>query len=101
MKSPVAVESLLTGVFRSFGRKNPVVQTWRSNGRLFSEEAAAFLAGQICDEQKSVDEVLKSYYVGPLTKLRLIGSRCSGPIRVRDVCTAWNVVATTSGASAT
>jgi len=71
MKSPVAVESLLIGVFRSFGRKNPVVQTWRSNGRLFSEEAAAFLAGQICDEQKSVDEVLKSHYVGPLTKLGL------------------------------
>ena len=71
MKSPAAVESLLTGVFRSFGRKNPVVQTWRSNGRLFSEEAAAFLTGQICDEQKSVDEVLKSYYVGPLTKLGL------------------------------
>ena len=71
MKSPLAVESLLAGVFRSFGRKNPVVQTWRSNGRLFSEEAAAFLAGQICDEQKSVDEVLKSYYVGPLTKLGL------------------------------
>jgi hypothetical protein len=71
MKNPAAVESLLKGVFRSFGGKNPVVQTWRSNGRLFSDEAATFLAGQICDEQKTVDEALKTYYVGSLTKLGL------------------------------
>lgn len=71
MKNPAAVESLLNGVFQSFGARNPVVQTWRNNGRLFSKEAATFLAGQVCDEQKSVDEVLKTYYVGPLTKLGL------------------------------
>lgn len=82
MSNPVAIESLLIGVFRSFGPKNPVVQTWRDNGRLFSEEAASFLAAQICDEQKSVDEVLKSYYVGPLTKLglsvRAVAARSAG-----------------------
>lgn len=71
MKNPAAIESLLNGVFQSFGAQNPVVQIWRNNGKLFSKEAATFLAGQICDQQKTVDEVLKTHYVGPLTKLGL------------------------------
>ena len=71
MKNPGAVETLLTSIFRSYDGRNPVVQKWDSNKRLFSEDSASFLAGEICAGQKSVDEVLKSFYVGPLTKLGL------------------------------
>ena len=53
-----------------------------SNERLFSDQAASFLAAEICDGQKTVDEVLKSYYVGPLTRLglsvRAIAARSAG-----------------------
>ena len=71
MKSPAAVESLLTAVFASCAGKNPVVQKWHKNGTLFSDQASTFLAAEICGDQKSIDEVLKSYYVGPLTRLGL------------------------------
>ena len=78
--SPAALESLLTAVFATAYGKNPVVQKWRKNETLFSDQAASFLAGEICTDQKTVDEVLKSYYVGPLTRLgvcvRAIAARC-------------------------
>ena len=71
MKNPAAVERLLTAVFGTYNGKNPVVHKWHISERLFSENAASFLAGEICGGQKTVDEVLKNYYVGPLTRLGL------------------------------
>jgi hypothetical protein len=71
MKSPATVEALLTGVFRRYGGKNPVVQEWQDRPALFSDRAAGFLATEICSGQKAVDEVLKSHNVRPLTKLGL------------------------------
>lgn len=71
MNDPLSVERLLTSVFSSYNGKNPVVQKWYANKRLFSEHAATFLADDICSGQKAVDDVLKDYYVGPLTKLGL------------------------------
>jgi hypothetical protein len=71
MKNPETVESLLTTAFASYGGKNPVVEKWHNSALLFSEQAASFLAAEICADQKAVDEVLKSYYVGPITRLGL------------------------------
>ena len=42
-----------------------------TGGKLFSKESATLLTAEICDGQIPVDEVLKNYYVGPLTKLGL------------------------------
>ena len=69
MKEPSTVESLLSSVFVSYAGKNPVVQKWLMCPSLFSERASAFLADEISSEQKTVDEVLHRYYVGPLTQL--------------------------------
>ena len=44
----------------SYPARNPVVHKWQANKRLFSEQAAAFLAGEICSDQRPVDEVLKA-----------------------------------------
>ena len=71
MTDPASVERLLTVVFSSYNGKNLVVQKWHANRPLFSEQAATFLADEICLGQKAVDVVLKDYYVGPLTKLGL------------------------------
>lgn len=71
MKDPVTVEDLVASIFASYGGKNPVVQKWHDNGPLFSDQAARFLTDEICANQKTVDGVLKSYYVGPLTRLGL------------------------------
>ena len=82
MNGPAALESLLIAVFATAYSKNPVVQKWRKNETLFSDQAASLLAGEICTDQKTVDEVLKSYYVGPLTRLgvcvRAIAARAAG-----------------------
>jgi len=69
MDDPAIVEQLLTSVFASYSGKNPVVQKWRESTRLFSEHAVAFLVDEICAGQKAVDDAVKDYYVGPLTKL--------------------------------
>lgn len=71
MKNPTNVEGLLTSVFASYGGRNPVVQKWQTNEMLFSELAAVFAANLICQGRRAVDDVLKEYYVGPLTKLGL------------------------------
>jgi len=71
MSDPISVEHLLISVCSNYANKNPVVQKWHASRQLFTDQAAAFLADQICSEQKAVDEVLKSHYVGPLTKLGL------------------------------
>jgi EH_Signature domain len=69
MIDPTSVEQLLTAVFSSYDGKNQVVQKWYANKRLFSEQAATCMADEICSSQKAVDDVLKDYYIGPLTKL--------------------------------
>jgi hypothetical protein len=69
MDDPPAVEQLLRSVFSSASGKNPVVQKWRECKSLFSEHAVTFLADAICAGQKAVDDTLRDYYVGPLTKL--------------------------------
>ena len=69
MKNPARVESLLCAVFGSYGGRNPVVKKWQDSEMLFSELAAVFVANLICLDRKAVDEVLKSCYIGPLTRL--------------------------------
>jgi hypothetical protein len=69
MKDPVVVERLLTAVFAIYSGKNPVVAKWRQTEKILSAQAATLLATEICVGQKTVDDVLKSYYIGPLTKL--------------------------------
>ena len=71
MNDPVSVERLLSAVFSSYNKRNPVVQKWHASRRLFTDQAATFLADEICSGQKAVDQVLRDYYVGPLTKLGL------------------------------
>jgi len=71
MKNPSAVEDLLMAVFGSYHGRNPVVHKWHTSEKLFSQYGATFLAEEICAGQKSVDEVLKGHYVGPLTRLGL------------------------------
>ena len=71
MNSPHAVEGLLQSVFAAASGKNPVVQKWRASGPLFSEHAAVFLSEEICAQMQTVDDALKHYYVGPLTRLGL------------------------------
>jgi hypothetical protein len=82
MKNPATVEGLLTTVFASYNGKNPVVTKWHQAGRLFSKESATLLSAEICDGQLPVDDVLKTYYVGPLTKLgrsvRDLAARAAG-----------------------
>lgn len=69
MKDAAKVEGLLTSVFASYGDRNPVVKKWRTNGMLFSERAAMFAASLICQGRKTVDDVLRSCYIEPLTLL--------------------------------
>ena len=71
MLNPSAVEGLLITAFTSYSTKNPVVQKWLAHPDLFSSQAASSLAAEICAGQKSVDDTLRSYYIGPLTKLAL------------------------------
>jgi hypothetical protein len=71
MANPSELEALLMAVFRSHDGTNPVVQKWRTSERLFSPHGATFLAEEICGGRRTVDEVLKSHYVGPLTRLGL------------------------------
>lgn len=63
------VEGLLMSVFASYGDRNPVVKKWRTNGMLFSERAASFVANLICQDREAVDEVLNGFYIQPLTRL--------------------------------
>ena len=69
MNDPTTLERLLISVFSAYLGNNPVVRKWNASKSLFSEQAATFMADKICSSQKAVDEVLKEYYVGPLTKL--------------------------------
>ena len=69
MEQPGKLERLLVSAFEKHSAKNPVVQKWVADKRLFSEEAAAFLALEVCISEKAVDEVLHERYIGPLTKL--------------------------------
>jgi hypothetical protein len=71
MNDPGTVERLLASVFSSYNGKNLVVQKWHASRALFSEQAATFLADEICLGKKAVDDVLKDYNVRPLTKLGL------------------------------
>jgi hypothetical protein len=58
MNDPASVERLLTSIFSSYNGKNLVIQKWQEKKLLFSEEAATFLANEICSGQKAVDDVL-------------------------------------------
>ncbi len=69
MQNPSAVEYLLCAVFKNYKGKNQVVQRWLDAKSLFSYQAATYLGSEICSESKGVDEVLASYYIGPLTNL--------------------------------
>ncbi len=71
MKDPVGVERLLVTAFEAYNGRNPVIQKWDTNKKLFSEQAASFLSEDICSGQKSVDDVLKQFYVRPFTRLGL------------------------------
>jgi hypothetical protein len=71
MEDPAAAERLLPYIFRRYEGKNPVVQKWQACPSLFSERAAAFLAHEICSDQKAVDDVLRWFYIGATTKLGL------------------------------
>jgi hypothetical protein len=71
MPQPDLVERLLRTAFESYGGRNPVVREWSLHKSLFSDQAAMSLAEAICVRQDSVDEVLKTYCVSPLTKLGL------------------------------
>jgi len=71
MANPSAVEYLLQAVFRRYEGRNPVVELWSANAFLFSPQAATSVAVEICADQKSVDDALKTYFVSPLTKLAL------------------------------
>jgi hypothetical protein len=84
MQDPSEIEKLLISVFIGYGGKNPIVQKWLASRALFSENAASFLAEEICEKQRAVDEVLHEYYVGPVTKLGL-----SVRSSVADAATAY------------
>ena len=56
-------------MFKNYNGKNQVVQRWLDAKSLFSYQAATYLGSEICSESKGVDEVLASYYIGPLTNL--------------------------------
>jgi hypothetical protein len=71
MKDPTVVEDLLISVLANCTARNLVVRKWLASKSLFSENAAAFLAEEICSGQGAVDEVLREHNVGPLTKLGL------------------------------
>jgi EH_Signature domain len=71
MKDPSTVERLLLSVLAGHSVKNLVVKKWLTSKPLFSEQAATFLAEEICSGQKTVDKVLRAHNVGPLTKLGL------------------------------
>ena len=68
MENPSAIEALLVNAFERFG-KNSVARHWRDNRALFSSQAANSLASTICIDMKTVDETLKTHYIGPATKL--------------------------------
>ena len=53
MNEPAVLERLLTSVFSGYSSKNPVVEKWNANKRLFSEQADTFLADKICSGQKA------------------------------------------------
>ena len=69
MNEAAGVELLLISTFSLYSGKNPVVRIWEGSRPLFSERAASFLADEICLDQRAVDEVLKAYFVRPLTRL--------------------------------
>lgn len=69
--SPHRLETLLCRCFEENAGKNLVLNKWRKQSSLFSSQAAAFLANEICSEQRKVEEILQRHLVGPLTKLGL------------------------------
>jgi hypothetical protein len=93
MPEPDSVERLLRTAFERYGGKNPVVRRWSSNKLLLSAQAATARAEEICVEQNGVDEELKTYCVGPATKLglktRASAAKTAGE-RFRQVETSQN-----------
>jgi len=71
MANPGVVENLLRAAFLQYAGRNPVVQKWSARPSLFSSQAAATMAAEICADQQAVDDALKAHYVTPLTSLAL------------------------------
>jgi len=94
MNNPDAVERLLISIFARYDGKNSVVRKWEERKALFSDQAATLLAEEIWSGRKAVDEVLKIYYVGPLTKLGLstrAAAAISASEHLRQQEQSWNV----------
>ncbi len=85
MPDPCLVENLLCNVCTSYRGGNPALKKWSSSKHLFSEQSASFLAGEICSDQKSVDEVLKTYFVDPITKLGLSARASSACLAAQNL----------------
>jgi hypothetical protein len=71
MEAPHRVEQLLQRAFAEVSPNNAVVRRWAANKFLFSDKAVERLGEEICSAQLGVDETLRTYGVGPSTRLAM------------------------------
>jgi hypothetical protein len=77
MASPDRLETLLYKCLDDHAGKNLVLNKWRKHRTLFTAQASASLAKEICSEQCRVEEILQRYLVSPITNLGLAARAAS------------------------
>lgn len=71
MTAPDRIETLLRKCLEENAGKNLILNKWRKHIAIFSPQAAAFLAKEICSRQRSVESTLEHHSIAQVTKLAL------------------------------